>query len=155
MLGVLRDAPDDAMASLSPQPRLDDITAAVAESVTSGVATDLEVRGFRREVGAGVELAAYRIVQEALTNVRRHAGASANASVRICYDTDWLVVEVDDDGRGEATSLSEVGAGQGIIGMRERVEIYGGAFTSGPRPGGGFAVRAVLPVACAIEEDPA
>jgi signal transduction histidine kinase len=66
--------------------------------------------------------------------------------VRISYETDLLVVEVIDDGRGAATALSGVGTGHGVIGMRERVDIYGGEFTSGPRPGGGYAVRAVLPV---------
>ena len=91
-------------------------------------------------------MAAYRIVQEALTNVRKHAGRSASATVRIAYETDALVVEVTDDGRGAATSLSGLGAGHGLIGMRERVEIYGGEFTAGPRPGGGYAVRAVLPI---------
>ena len=85
-------------------------------------------------------------MQEALTNVRKHAGRSASATVRISYGTDLLVVEVTDDGRGAATSLSGVGTGHGLIGMRERVEIYGGELTSGPRPGGGYAVRAVLPV---------
>jgi signal transduction histidine kinase len=89
----------------------------------------------------------YRIVQEALTNVRKHAGPAASATVRIAYEPRAVTVEVVDDGRGAATSLAASGAGQGLIGMRERVEIYGGAFASGPRPDGGYAVRAVLPVA--------
>jgi signal transduction histidine kinase len=86
-------------------------------------------------------------VQEALTNVRKHAGRTASATVRITFEPHTLVVDVVDDGRGAATSLSGSGSGQGLIGMRERVEIYGGAFTSGPRPGGGYGVRAVLPIA--------
>jgi len=91
-------------------------------------------------------LAAYRIVQEALTNVRKHAGTAASATVHISYGEEALTVEVTDDGRGAATALSAVGAGIGLIGMRERVEIYGGQLTSGPREGGGYAVRAILPV---------
>ena len=145
MLGVLREAGDEAV-SLSPQPGIVDIAAAVAESSATGVATELVVEGQQRALAPGVELTAYRIVQEALTNVRKHGGRSASATVRISYEADVLVVEVIDDGRGAATSLSGVGTGHGLIGMRERVEIYGGEFTSGPRPGGGYAVRAVLPV---------
>jgi signal transduction histidine kinase len=145
MLGVLRAAGDEA-ASLSPQPGIADIAAAVAESSATGVATQLVVEGHQRALAPGVELTAFRIVQEALTNVRKHAGRSAAAVVRISYGTDVLVVEVIDDGRGAATALSGVGTGHGVIGMRERVEIYGGEFTAGPRPGGGYVVRAVLPV---------
>jgi signal transduction histidine kinase len=145
MLGVLRDTDDD-QASLAPQPGIADIDAAVAHSVASGVATDLVVNGDRRPLAPGVELAVYRIVQEALTNVRKHAGPSASVTVRISYELSAVVVDVIDDGRGAATSLSGSGSGQGLIGMRERVEIYGGAFSSGPRSGGGYAVHAVLPV---------
>ena len=145
MLGVLRDT-GDGDASLSPQPGIADIAAAVAQSSASGVATELVVDGRQRDLAPGIELAAYRIVQEALTNVRKHAGRTASATVRISYEPHALVVEVTDDGSGAATSLSGIGSGHGLIGMRERVEIYGGEFTSGPRPGGGYAVRAVLPI---------
>ncbi|MGD9701162.1 MAG: sensor histidine kinase [Acidimicrobiia bacterium] len=145
MLGVLRDAGDEA-ASLTPQPGIAEIAAAVAQSSATGVATELIVEGRQRALAPGIELTAFRIVQEALTNVRKHAGRSASATVRISYETDDLVVEVIDDGCGAATSLSGVGTGNGLIGMRERVEIYGGEFTSGPRRGGGYVVRATLPV---------
>jgi signal transduction histidine kinase len=145
MLGVLRDTGDDD-ASLSPQPGITDIAAAVAQSSASGVATELVIDGQQRTVAPGIELAAFRIVQEALTNVRKHAGGSASATVRISYEPNVLMVEVTDDGCGAATSLSGTGAGHGMIGMRERVEIYGGELISGPRPGGGFLVRAVLPI---------
>ncbi len=145
MLGVLRDT-GDVEASLSPQPGIADISAVVDESSAIGVSTKLVVEGQQRPLAPGIELAAFRIVQEALTNVRKHAGATASATVHISYETDVLVVEVTDDGRGAATSLSGVGTGNGLIGMRERVEIYGGQFTSGPRRGGGYAVRATLPI---------
>jgi signal transduction histidine kinase len=146
MLGVLRDAGDDA-AALTPQPGIADIPTAVDQSSASGVATELVVDGRPRELSPGIELTAFRIVQESLTNVRKHAGRSASAVVRLVYDPQTLVVEITDDGRGAATSLAGVGTGNGLIGMRERVEIYGGEFAAGPRRGGGYAVRAVLPVA--------
>ena len=145
MLGVLRDSGDDE-ASLSPQPGMADIADAVSQSSATGVATELVVDGRQQPLAPGVELAAFRIVQESLTNVRKHAGAGAAATVRISYEPDILVIEVADDGRGAATSLAGVGTGNGLIGMRERVEIYGGQFSSGPRHGGGYIVRAVLPI---------
>jgi signal transduction histidine kinase len=145
MLGVLRDS-GDRDASLSPQPGIADIAAAVAQSAGTGVATELIIEGHQHPLAPGIELAAFRIVQEALTNVRKHAGRSVSAVVRIAYETHTLVVEVTDDGSGAATTLSAVGSGNGLIGMRERVEIYGGQFTSGPRHGGGYSVRAVLPI---------
>ena len=146
MLGVLRETGDEE-ASLAPQPGIADIATAVAESSSTGVVAELVVDGYQRPLAPGIELTAFRIVQEALTNVRKHAGASASATVRISYEPHDLVVEVSDDGRGAATSLTGVGTGNGLIGMRERVEIYGGEFTSGPRHGGGYAVRASLPIA--------
>jgi signal transduction histidine kinase len=145
MLGVLRTTGADD-ASLSPQPGIGEIATAVAQSSASGTPTSLILDGDQRSLAPGVELAAYRIVQEALTNVRKHAGRAASATVRITYEPHALVVDVTDDGRGADTSLAGSGSGQGLIGMRERVEIYGGAFASGPRPGGGYVVRAVLPI---------
>jgi signal transduction histidine kinase len=115
--------------------------------VGSGVSTELTIEGHQHPLPPGIELAAFRTVQEALTNVRKHAGRSASAVVRISYETQSLIVEVADDGSGAVTSLSGIGTGNGLIGMRERVEIYGGQFTSGPRRGGGYSVRAVLPIA--------
>ena len=145
MLGVLRETGDE-QTSLAPQPGIGDIAAAVEQSAAAGVTTKLVVDGEQRALAPGVELAAYRIVQEALTNVRKHAGGSASATVRIAYEPQDVTIEVIDDGRGAVTSLSRSGGGHGLIGMRERVEIYGGELTSGPRSGGGFVVRAVLPV---------
>jgi signal transduction histidine kinase len=161
MLGVLRDT-GDGEASLSPQPGIADVAAAVAQSSASGVATEMIIDGDQRAVAPGIELAVYRIVQEALTNVRKHAGPTASATVRVSYEAHALVVDVTDNGRGAATSLSGSGSGQGLIGMRERVEIYGGEFIAGPRPGGGYAVHAVLPIvnrdrddALAVEQEAA
>ena len=85
-------------------------------------------------------------MQEALTNVRKHAGVSASATVHITYEPEAIVIDVSDDGRGAVSSLAATGAGHGLIGMRERVEIYGGELTSGPRTGGGYVIHAVLPV---------
>jgi signal transduction histidine kinase len=144
MLGVLRHTRDPD-ASLTPQPTLDDVSTAVAQSVESGVATELVVTGNRTELPAGVGLAAFRIVQEALTNVRKHAGPRASATVVIDYQDGQVVVEVSDDGRGAVSSIGRSGGGNGLIGMRERVDAYGGRFAAGPRVGGGYAVRAVLP----------
>jgi signal transduction histidine kinase len=145
MLGALRETGDDA-TSLAPQPGIGDIATAVGASSADGVVTTLVVEGEQRPLAPGIELAAYRIVQEALTNVRKHAGTAATAAVRIAYEPQALVIEVSDDGRGAVTSLARSGAGHGLIGMRERVDIYGGELTSAPRRGGGFTVRAVLPV---------
>jgi signal transduction histidine kinase len=144
MLGVLRSGGDED-AGLAPQPTLGDVTTAVAQSVESGVATELEITGSRRDLPAGVELAAFRIVQEALTNVLKHAGQSASARVVVDYRADSVAILVSDDGRGAVSSLAESGGGNGLIGMRERVDIYRGEFSAGPRPGGGYAVTAILP----------
>jgi signal transduction histidine kinase len=144
MLGVLRETGDE-QTSLAPQPGIADVATAVEQSSAAGFATTLVVEGDQRPLAPGVELAAYRIVQESLTNVRKHAGSNASATVHITYHPQSLTVEVTDDGRGAVSALARSGAGQGLIGMRERVEIYGGELTAGPRTGGGFAVRAVLP----------
>jgi signal transduction histidine kinase len=112
------------------------------------------VEGAARPLPAGVDLAAFRVVQEALTNVVRHAGGDARATVRLAYAPAELVVEVDDDGRGAGPAAggsggsrtADEGGGRGIAGMRERVHALGGTFTAGPRPGRGFRVRASLPV---------
>lgn len=145
MLAVLR-ADEDQQASLAPQPSIQDIPHAVARSVESGVATELVITGLARPLAAGIELTAFRIVQEALTNVRRHAGNAASATVRLAYDPSTLTIDVTDDGRGAVSALSDAGGGNGLIGMRERIEIYDGTFEAGPVAGGGYAVRAVLPV---------
>ncbi len=106
--------------------------------------------GAPRPVGIGVETAVYRVVQEALTNVTKHAGAR-EAVVRVVFDDDRLIVQVDDD--GAAGGAVNRGAGRGLTGMRERVEALGGTLAAGPRPERGFRVRAELPLSHA--EQPA
>jgi signal transduction histidine kinase len=146
MLGVLRDTGDRGGA-LAPQPGIADIPVVVAQSSASGVTTELVIEGHQRPLAPGIELAVYRVVQEALTNVLKHAGPSTSATVRIAYGADELTVAVSDDGGGAATPLSGGAPGHGLIGMRERVEIYGGTFSAGARAGGGYGVSAVLPIA--------
>jgi signal transduction histidine kinase len=99
------------------------------------------------DLPAGIDLTAYRVVQEALTNTLKHAG-HAQASVLVSYEPNELVLSIEDDGagsRGSRDELGEVGGGHGLVGMRERVELYGGLLQAGSRPGGGFAVRVRLP----------
>jgi signal transduction histidine kinase len=105
---------------------------------------EVEVEGEANGLPPGVDRAAYRIVQESLTNVTRHAGP-ARATVRISYGERDLVVQIDDDGLGGSAN-GATSAGNGILGMRERAAALGGAVQTGPRPGGGFRVRAWLPV---------
>jgi signal transduction histidine kinase len=111
------------------------------------------VDGESRPLPAAVGLAAYRIVQEALTNVTRHAGGAA-ATVRVSYAPAELMVEVGDDGRG-AGPAPGVGTGSGLVGMAERAAALGGTVDAGPRPGGGFTVRARLPLPDAHGRHPA
>ena len=145
MLSVLRNGDGDSSASLAPQPSLADVPGAVEHSTDAGVATDLVVSGDVRDLPPGIELAAFRVVQEALTNVLKHAGPTASATVGIEYRTEDVVIDISDNGRGAASGLSDAGGGNGLIGMSERVEIYGGSLAAGPRTGGGYAIRVVLP----------
>ncbi|MFG3704301.1 sensor histidine kinase [Micromonospora sp. NPDC047670] len=138
-LGALR-RPESAPASLDPTPGLDDLDRLVTAAADAGVRVDLRRGGERRPVPAEVDLAAFRIVQEALTNVVRHAG-SDRCRVTVTHGPDEVAVEVVDDGRGGTVG----GEGHGIVGMRERVALAGGRFHAGPRPEGGFRVAAWLP----------
>jgi signal transduction histidine kinase len=106
---------------------------------------ELRVDGEHAPLPAGVDLAAYRIVQEALTNVLKHAGPASRAWVRLQWRADALELSVLDDGRGAAAVPSD-GNGQGLRGMVERAQLHGGRLEAGPRPGGGFQVRARLPM---------
>ena len=142
-LGVLRGV--DEQAPREPAPSLDRIDELLARAA---VPVHKEVVGTPQRLPAGVDLAAYRIIQEALTNVHRHAAASM-AWVRLEYAPDRLVVTIEDDGRGAPQSTE--GTGSGIAGMTERATALGGTLHAGPRPGGGFRVHAVLP----LPDDPA
>jgi signal transduction histidine kinase len=143
-LALLRD---DSGALLAPQPGLDDLEQLVRDTTAPGLTVELIVDGDRRPLDSGIELAAYRIVQESLTNVIRHAGADS-ASVSVRYEDARVVVEVTDTGRGDRDRDSPAaGSGNGIVGMRERVLALGGEFEAGPRRDGGFRVRAWLPLA--------
>lgn len=141
ILGVLRS--DDEELELAPAPTIDDFSKLIDHCEQAGLNVALEVDGEPTGLPASVEVSAYRIVQESLTNTLKHAGAGS-ATVRVAYADDELTVAVTDNGRGAAANRS--GAGQGLVGMRERVEAFGGTLTAGPRTGGGFAVTAVLPV---------
>jgi signal transduction histidine kinase len=139
LLGALRQV--DEAAPRAPAPslaRLDDL---VASAAATGVTAQVEVRGTPRDLPAGVDLAAYRIVQEALTNVARHAGTGA-ANVLVDYHEEDLVVQVEDEGAAAAPVVT----GTGITGMTERAASLGGRLHAGPQPGGGFRVRAWLPL---------
>ncbi|MGP3637850.1 sensor histidine kinase [Streptomyces sp. 24-1644] len=150
LLGVLRtgDAPESG--EYVPQPDVGQIEDLIEQVRQTGLAVDFKVEGTARPLPSGVELTAYRIVQEALTNTRKHGGPDAGASVRLVYFDDGLGLLVEDDGRGAAHELYEDGgadgAGHGMIGMRERVGMVGGTLDAGPRPGGGFRISALLPL---------
>jgi signal transduction histidine kinase len=141
LLGVLRQ--DGTPAALAPQPSLAGLAGLVAQFTDAGMAVSLQVDGAERALPASVELSAYRIVQEALTNALKHAGPNVSVTVCIRYRDDDVEVVVADDGRG---ITGDDGRGHGLLGMRERVEVFGGDLTTGPRVGGGFEVRARLPV---------
>jgi signal transduction histidine kinase len=142
LLGVLRE--DGEAVKLAPQPGVADIGALAEQVRRAGVPVDLSVRGDQRSLPPAIDLSAYRIVQESLTNVLNHAGR-ARATVTVCCDPDAVRIAVLDDGPGAGAAPNPLaGSGHGIIGMRERVTHFGGELRAGPRPGGGFAVEAVL-----------
>ncbi len=140
LLGVLRA--DGDTAAYAPAPGLADLTRLVADIEAAGVGVDLVVEGTPRDLPPGIDLTAYRIVQEALTNVLKHAGP-ARAAVTVGYEPDAVTLEVVDD--GPPTNGRNPDGGHGILGMRERVAVYGGAIDVGPKLGGGFRVAARLP----------
>jgi signal transduction histidine kinase len=143
LLGLLRDHDGvQMMPGLGPAPGLGDLDDLVARTKAAGVRVDLEVRGRRTSLPAGVDLAAYRIVQEALTNVVKHS-AAASGRVVVAYEDDGLRIEVTDDGRGGSMDGVE---GHGIVGMRERAGLYGGEFRAGPLAERGFEVAVRLPL---------
>jgi len=155
LLGLLSPPPGTAdaggPASLAPQPGLEELREMVDRVVTAGLPAALHVTGTPRDLPPGVGLAVFRIVQEALTNVLKHAG-KPQTEVRLDYEPAALVVEVADDGLPIPAAVPALdaavpgGAGMGLLGLRERVALYGGELTAGPRPGGGWLVKARIPV---------
>jgi signal transduction histidine kinase len=140
LLGILRS--EDEQLAIGPQPGLGSLQSLIEQMRASGLPVELRIEGEPVHLPAGIDLSAYRIVQEALTNVVKHAGDAA-AEVIIRYEARALELDVVDDGRGEPTSVN--GSGHGLIGMRERVALYGGTLQAGTPNGGGYAVRARLP----------
>jgi signal transduction histidine kinase len=147
LLGVLRDA--DGERSHEPAPSLADVPQLVADVSAAGVPVSLQMLGKSIGGNPAVELSAYRVVQEALTNVIKHAGAPTRVDVTVDQQPGSLTIEVVDDGRGAAAPGDDAqpgnGSGHGLTGMRERVDVWGGRLSVGPVPGGGYRVRAELP----------
>jgi signal transduction histidine kinase len=139
LLGIMRR--NDSDPALAPQPGLARLDHLLAQAGRAGLPVELTVEGEPKALAAGVDLAAYRIVQEALTNARRH-GRSTRAQVAVRYGRETLELEIENDGR----IASSREGGHGLLGMRERVELYGGELDTGPRPRGGYAVHVRLPV---------
>jgi signal transduction histidine kinase len=140
MVGVLRDA--NSAPDLQPPPTLDQLDRLIEGCRRAGLVVELRCEGDRVPLAAGLDLTAYRLVQEALTNTLRHARAS-RADVVLTYSGDSLAVRVTDDGAGPAPNAE---SGNGLLGMRERVNVYGGDLRVGPGPNGGFEVVADLPL---------
>jgi signal transduction histidine kinase len=143
MVGVLR-RPEEGPA-LAPQPSLEHVERLIEQAREAGLSVELRVEGEPQPLPAGVDLTAYRLVQEGLTNALKHARAE-RAQVVVCYGDGDLEVTVSDDGRGAG---SADGGGHGLVGMRERVAVFGGELEAGPRAEGGYRLRAKLPVVLA------
>ncbi|TYB41451.1 sensor histidine kinase [Actinomadura chibensis] len=150
IVGVLRTDrdPERAGRELAPQPGLGDLGELLDHVRETGLAVQLWIEGEARPPSPGVDVAAFRLIQEALTNTLKHAGPQARAWVRLYYGDRDLTVEIEDDGHGTATIMADDGdnPGHGLVGMYERVALYGGELRIGPRVGGGFGVRARFPL---------
>jgi signal transduction histidine kinase len=142
LVGVLR-RPEEAPA-LAPQPSIQHLDRLVEQGREAGLPVHVEIEGTATELPVGLDLTAYRLVQEALTNAIKHAQAT-RADVVVRYGDGAVELVITDDGRGSSDGSGESG-GQGLVGMRERVAVYGGELDAGPEPGGGFALRARLPL---------
>jgi signal transduction histidine kinase len=143
LVGVLR-RPEDAPA-LAPQPSLRYLDRLVGQAREAGLPVEVRIEGDERELPASLDLTAYRIVQEGLTNAIKHSAAQ-HAEVFVRYGLSELELAISDDGTGSGNGG---GGGHGLVGMRERVAVYGGELRAGPRPGGGYELRARLPVTAA------
>ncbi len=142
LLGMLRT---DEPASRTPQPGLMQLDSLIDQMREAGLNVDVTVEGEPRALPPGMDLNAYRIVQESLTNVLKHAGPNAAAAVAISYRSDGISLTITDDGRGAASSVGAPRTGHGIISMQERAAILQGTFAAGARPGGGFRVSVSIP----------
>jgi len=144
ILGVLREDKEE----YTPQPGIEQLDQVIGQVREAGLPVEFTVEGKQHRLSAGVELAAYRVVQEALTNTLKHAGPGVSrVQVRVHYGTDALELRILDDGWGASVPEDvDNGRGHGLIGMRERVSVYGGSVQAGPRAGGGFEVVASLPL---------
>jgi len=145
LLGLLRQ--DRTDGALGPQPGLGRLEALVDQMEEAGLPVQLDTEGERGTLAAGLDLNAYRIIQESLTNSLKHGGPNTRASVFVRFEPDRLVIEVADDGRGAAAEgpAESNGAGHGLVGMQERAAMLGGTLKAGPQPGGGFIVKAAIP----------
>ncbi|MCO5994391.1 sensor histidine kinase [Actinoallomurus rhizosphaericola] len=142
MLGVLRERED--AGPYAPQPGVEQLAELVDQIRSAGLPVGLTIEGVPSELPTALQLTVYRIVQEALTNTRKHAGPAATAEVNLHYGDEAVEIRIRDDGRGAATLTD--GQGHGLVGMNERAALYGGSVRTGPRPGGGWEVFAHLPV---------
>ncbi|WP_342746772.1 sensor histidine kinase [Lentzea kentuckyensis] len=145
LLGVLRS--EDAETQWAPQPDARGVVELAENTRAAGVPVRLEINGDVDDLPVGVGLSVYRIVQEALTNTIKHAGAGTTATVRLARSPEELRLEVVDNGFGTPHDVVKVSGGNGLIGMRERAAVLGGEFEAGPNPGGGWRVRAIFPLA--------
>jgi len=148
LLAVLRteDTERGAPHDLRPQPTLDQLDDLMETFRSTGLRVTLNRRGTSRPLPAGIDLTAYRILQESMTNTLRHAGVGTRIEATVRFRTDQLVLDVVDDGHGGPSAVSGRGPGHGLIGMRERVSLVDGSLSVGPRTDGGFAVHAELPL---------
>jgi signal transduction histidine kinase len=148
LLGVLRrddEAQPAVTAAVAPMPGLGQLDELLDQARAAGLPVSCVVEGDPRPLPDGAALVAYRIIQESLTNTRKHAGPGAQANVLLRYTPAGVELAVADNGQGRAAVTD--GAGHGLTGMRERAAMYGGSILAGPRPGGGFQVTALLPIA--------
>ena len=144
LLGLLRT--DKQPANRSPQPGLQRLDGLVEQMVEAGLSIEVIVEGTPRPLPAGIDLNAYRIIQESLTNTLKHGGPNVCAQVQLEFADRELGIEITDDGRGAAEALSAEVGGHGLLGMQERIALLDGKFSSGPRSGGGYRVAARIPV---------
>jgi signal transduction histidine kinase len=150
LLGVLRSASEPLPASgaeLAPQPGIEQLSELLARARATGLPVSFTVEGVPRQLPRGTALTAYRVVQESLTNARKHGGAGVTATVTLRFCEQEVAIIVTDD--GQASQQGGDGQGHGLIGMRERAELFGGTVTAGPRPGGGYRVMVTLPASLA------